>query len=197
MHRELCLTNQKIKVLVQQFTFLVLLTGAFCYSLYPLYAIADLEDEHTTIQEEFPSVQHLTVDQLEHILSANSDEVVLFDVREKGEYAISHIKGAINVDPEISAEEFFNRHGDLLEGKQAVFYCAVGYRSSNLASLVQGIPQSSALTSIWNLQHGLFGWHNQEKQIVLNQTPTDYIHPYNFWWGRLLDRRKLIRYQPD
>jgi rhodanese-related sulfurtransferase len=57
---------------------------------------------------------------------------VLFDVRHEGECAVSHLPGAVRVDPDISAETFIEKHGALLRGSQAILYCSTGRRSSEL-----------------------------------------------------------------
>lgn len=167
------------------------------FVLTPLPSFADLIKEQKKIQQKYPQVEHISADQLQAALHSNKLEIVLFDVRYTPEYAVSHIADAIHVDPNTSGEEFVALHRDKIQGKYVVFYCSVGYRSSHLASLVQSQALNRLSTNILNLRHGLFGWHNDEKQLVRGDSPTEFIHPYNFWWGRLLERQHLTSYDPE
>ena len=164
--------------------------------LVPVSGKADLVEEQHTIRKQYPGVRHISADRLQDALVGDETETILFDVRERAEYAVSHIEGAIQIDPDMSGEEFLGRYGDRIGNRRVVFYCSVGYRSSHLAKLLQNQPLADPPTDVLNLRHGLFGWHNEKRDLVRGESPTDLIHPYNFWWGRLLERRNLTSYQP-
>lgn len=165
-------------------------------ALVPLPGKADLVKEQQTIRKQYPGVTHISADQLQDALVGDEAETVLFDVRERAEYAVSHIEGAIQVDPDMSGEEFLARYGDRIGNRKVVFYCSVGYRSSHMAELLRNQSPADPPTDVLNLRHGLFGWHNEKRNLVRGDSPTDLIHPYNFWWGRLLERRNLTSYRP-
>ncbi len=149
---------------------------------------------HDSIKNEFESVQHLEVSRFETIPSA---DVVIFDVRQQSEFDVSHLPGALHVSPEISSHEFISTFSEMLTGKTVIFYCSVGQRSSNLAERVQRSLSSSATNGIYNLQGGIFNWHNQKRALVSEAGATDFVHPYNNYWGRLLERPEMIRYRLD
>lgn len=155
---------------------------------------AKLAKIHDSIKSEFESVQHIDASRFETI---PSDDVVIFDVREQSEFDISHLAGAVHVSPGISSREFISNFNEMLEGKTVIFYCSVGQRSSDLAERVQDSLASSATIEVYNLQGGIFNWHNEKRALVSEAGATDYVHPYNSYWGRLLARPEGIRYQPD
>ena len=153
--------------------------------------LAKIQD---SIKSEFESVQHIEASRFETIPSG---DVVIFDVREQSEFDISHLEGALQVSPGISSREFISTFNQMLTGKTVIFYCSVGQRSSDLAERVQDSLASSATTGIYNLQGGIFNWHNEKRALVSESGVTDNVHPYNSYWGRLLERPERIRYQPD
>lgn len=150
----------------------------------------DLGDIHENIKDKY-DVNHISNDEFKAI---NNDEVIVFDVRKPSEYEVSHIDGAIRVDPGIKPEDFFAQYGEDLTGKNAVFYCSVGRRSSNLLSKVNDQLPDYGVKSAYNLQGGIFQWHNDQIDLVRNGENTRDIHPYNFYWGRLIDDRSAIEY---
>ncbi|UTW44146.1 rhodanese-like domain-containing protein [bacterium SCSIO 12696] len=152
-----------------------------------------LEKIHQKIIADYDKVAHLSGAQFENL---NRDELVVFDVREEDEYQVSHIDGAVLVEPGISPQEFMRLHGDQLAGKTAVFYCSVGRRSSALVSqLEQAVPQ---LDNAYNLVGGLFQWHNEKRDLVDDyEDHTNAIHPYNRYWGQLIKDKDKIQFEAE
>ena len=122
-----------------------------------------------------------------------ADDIVLLDVREDGEFAVSHLDGAVRVDPGIWRSTFLSRYREALKGKTVVFYCSVGVRSSALAESVKADLLAAGTKEVVNLEGGIFGWHNQSRPLVDKSGPTTFVHPYNAYWGRLLTRPELAR----
>ncbi len=80
-----------------------------------------------------------------------------------------------------------------VNGKTAVFYCSVGVRSSRLAERVaQGLKARGAV-AVDDLAGGIFAWHGEARPLVDAKGPTDFVHPYDATWGRLLARPQLAR----
>ncbi len=173
-----------------------LLPCAILLAMVPLPAKADLVEEQREIRKQHPNVAHIGADQLEDLLKNTRDKVVLFDVREKPEFEVSHIEGSIRVDPGMTGEEFLSQYGDTVQNRKVVFYCSVGYRSSSMAEILVNQSPAHSSENVANLRYGLFGWHNQQRKLVNGKSPTDLIHPYNFWWGRLIERRESTSYKP-
>lgn len=149
-----------------------------------------LQKKHEKIIREFPDVTHITPSDFDEMSKA---DIFIFDVREPKEYEVSHIQGAINVSPDINADEFMSRYGQMSEGKTIVLYCSIGHRSSALAQRLEdrGINQE-----IYNLQGGAFNWHNEGRTFVDSEGNSRAIHPYNIFWGRMINDRSKARYTP-
>jgi len=125
-----------------------------------------------------------------------SEDLLIFDVREPSEFMVSHIEGARRVPPDMTPEAFMARYHADLSNKTVIFYCSVGHRSSVMAARTQaGIRKQGAL-GVYNLEAGIFGWHNENRNLVRAGKPTDYVHPYNKVWQRFLKRDSLVRYTP-
>jgi rhodanese-related sulfurtransferase len=153
-----------------------------------------LEDVHATIVGGYPNVSHISP--AEYAVLDDTD-LLVFDTREKDEFAVSHLRGAIQVAPDMSAEDFFRHYGDKAQGKIVVFYCSVGVRSSKFAEKTQSQLKASGAIRVVNLERGLFGWHNDKRPLISNGTgSTEAIHPYDEFWGRLIERKQLTSYAP-
>ena len=136
---------------------------------------------------DFP---HIAGDSLEQ-LRAQDDGVIIFDVRQPGEYAVSHLTGAIQVDPNISAVDFMARFGEQIAGRDVVFYCSVGRRASRLAARVEK-PVAALATRVHNLSGGIFRWHGEGRALVDPQgQTTDLVHKFNRSVGQLMPRPRL------
>ena len=107
--------------------------------------------------------------------------VYLLDAREPGEYAVSHIQGAVN-----SGYDYFDQ--TLLDGmdkaRPVVVYCSIGYRSEKIAQKLK----KAGFNSVSNLYGSIFEWVNRGYPVVdASGQPTRRIHTYNKKWGRWVD----------
>jgi len=146
---------------------------------------------HQKIIRDHPPVQHVNQQQL---LAMDKHTTVIFDVREQDEFDVSHIEGAIRVDPAASAADFFKQHGKISHDKTLVFYCSVGRRSSSLVQRLLN-QEAAVAADLYNLEGGIFSWHNRQQPLYRDEQSTNHVHPYNGFWGRLLERRQLIQYR--
>jgi rhodanese-related sulfurtransferase len=154
-----------------------------------------LETIQNDIENDYQSVSHISAAELARL---DVDKVVVFDVREPEEFAVSHILGAIQVMPNIDAREFIEDYSDLLEGKHVVFYCSVGRRSSELASKLDAVLFEHGAASSNNLIGGVFSWVNQGRQLRnSSQMATHFVHPYNKYWGRLVADSDKLSFTPE
>lgn len=176
----------------------ILLTGLLL-SAAPLALAEDktatqntlLINAHEDIMEEFDSVRHINADGL---VARPATDYVLFDVREKKEFAVSHLQDAIQIDPDISAKDFATTYADQIKGKTVVLYCSIGYRSSRLA---ERLGDQTGAVDIYSLENGIFGWHNESRPLFSGQQQTDFVHPFSFFREWMLNRRDLKRYKPE
>ncbi len=153
---------------------------------------SDLAMAHQVIEREFVEVSHIDGDDLSIL---PQQEIILFDVRERSEYNISHLKDAVRVDPNMTVDDFIENYSDVTAGKTVIFYCSVGQRSSSFANRVQDVLMSSGAKAAYNLKGGIFQWHNEHRLLFNNSAePTPYVHPYNPLWGRMIENRKYTQY---
>lgn len=123
-------------------------------------------------------------------------DVVVIDVRESDEFGISHIDGAIRVDPGMWTSAFISKFGKEAGGKTFVFYCSVGVRSSKLAGRVQSKLKELGAAGVYNLEGGIFRWHNEQRRLVDEKGVTQLVHKYDDSWGKLVSRQDLAVTQP-
>ncbi len=154
-----------------------------------------LQSIHQKIQDNFAEVRHMKAIGLFE-LSEASQNIVLFDVREVDEYSVSHLANAVRVAPDISAQTFVERHAGRFKNKIAIFYCSVGMRSSDLIRRLRLAGHTNSALAVYNLEGGIFNWHNEFRAVVSRTGKTQLIHPYNEYWGELLKRRDRLRYRP-
>lgn len=154
-----------------------------------------LQSIHQRIRADFVEVRHMKATGL-FVLSETAQNVVLFDVREEDEYAVSHLANAVRVAPDIAVRTFVERHTERLKNKIAIFYCSVGMRSSQLIRRLRLAGHTRSALAVYNLEGGIFNWHNEFRAVVSPSGTTQFIHPYNEYWGELLKRRDRIRYRP-
>lgn len=145
------------------------------------------------IEADFATIRHIGSAELQE-LQSKPDGPLLFDVREVEEFAVSRLSGAKQVDPGITNAAFMERHAGALQDKTIIFYCSVGVRSSQLAEQLQEALLKAGARQVYNLQGGIFNWHNEARTLTTDTGPTSYVHPYSDFWGQLLTRRSLIRY---
>lgn len=123
---------------------------------------------------------------------AAAGRVALFDVRTAEEFQSGHIAGAVHVEPGMSGEDFFARHGHLLTDRPAVFYCSVGYRSSKLVERLLAHVKTSQSIGTFNLSGGAFRWVYEGRDLVSGDAPGE-LHPYSAEWAGFLDRLMATR----
>lgn len=161
-------------------------------------ALAASPDGLDRIQEKIerthPELAHITGAGLEALPKT---DIVIFDVREEREYAVSHLPGAIRVDPDETPEELLARYGDALKGKTAVFYCSVGRRSSDLLAKSSDALSAAGVSASYNLEGGVFRWANEDRALMQDARRTSHVHPYNWFWGRLVEDKDDISYKPE
>jgi len=153
-----------------------------------------LSKVHESIEASYQNVAHIDAEVFSKL---DKRQLIIFDVRELAEFRVSHLQGAIQIDPDISVQEFEINYADLLADKTLIFYCSVGKRSSALASKLQQIIIDSQAVSAYNLIGGIFQWRNDARQLVESELrTTTKIHPYNKYWSRYITNKHAISYIP-
>lgn len=165
-----------------------------CLALAACVSGADgLSTLHADIVSDYETVSHISSDQLN---PQNADAVIILDIREPEEFAVSHIPGAIQIDPSINEADLLTRIPDL-NGRNVVVYCSVGRRSSIFAERMQDTLVANGATSVTNLEEGIFGWHAEKRALVDADGVTDVVHPYDEIWKRYVPRQDKTAYVPE
>jgi rhodanese-related sulfurtransferase len=151
---------------------------------------ADWEKTKSWVRSEFPGVEHVSPEELSRVLAQGShrQKPILLDVRTETEYAVSHLPGAIRVDPDSDLPRFLET---LDHEAPVVAYCSVGYRSSRLVEKLE----REGFTNAKNLEGSIFEWANKGYPLERDGVPVEGVHPYDAEWGRLLDPSRHA-YQP-
>ena len=161
-------------------------------------AKSDLAVVESKVAAEFPTLNHMEPDALTAQLSEGKP-ILIFDVREEAEYAVSHLAGAARVAPNADPAAFVDSIAASAKGKIIVFYCSVGMRSSRLASKAAPLLMSQGATSVNNLRGGIFRWSNEGRPLekgsaapgkASNSGVT--VHPYNASWGKLIEEPQPV-----
>jgi rhodanese-related sulfurtransferase len=155
---------------------------------------ATLDATISDVARRWPEIGHITPAALDRMMAKRN--AIVFDVRTPQEYAVSHLPGAIHVAPGMRARDFLERYGGKVKGKAAVFYCSVGVRSSRMAEKVADGLKARGATAVDDLAGGIFAWHGERRALVDAKGSTDFVHPYDASWGRLLARPELARTTP-
>jgi rhodanese-related sulfurtransferase len=158
------------------------LTGRELNPSDPSVTLADIEE---AVSRRYP-VPELTAMELSE--PSFLRDAVIFDVREREEYETSYIPNAIHVPPDLSADDFLAAYGPLLQGKKAVFYCAVGVRSAIMRNRVTEGAGRFSPQGLYNLRGGVFRWRANGGALMSERGPVSSVHPYDEAWGKLLAR---------
>ena len=89
------------------------------------------------------------------IRSRNEKDYVLVDVRQPDEYQAGHIPGSLF----IPLSKLIFRSSDLPKGKEMIFYCHSGGRSTAAASMVS--EENITDQKIYNLEGGILAWEGR------------------------------------
>lgn len=119
--------------------------------------------------QEFPSVEGITVSQLQH-LQQQGQRLVLVDVRSPEEIAVSYIPGSITVKE-------FERDLEQYTNTRVIVYCTIGYRSGQYAQQMgqQGIK-------VLNLEGSLLAWSHVQGKLINATGMTNKVHIFGRQW---------------
>ena len=107
---------------------------------------------------------------------------LLVDARPEDQFTMSHIQGAVRLDPVKPDLEVFTH---VSRDQPLVVYDAAGVMGT---AMVQGLNQAG-FSRVSNLDGGIFRWANEAHPIVSDSGSATKVYPVNWWWGRLLKAR--------
>src|SRR5215213_1764350 len=136
------------------------------------------------IAARFPEVKWISTTDLGRWQDdTGQPQPLLLDARTPSEYTISHLRGAVPIDP--YRPSLRTLRGTEPSGSVEV-YSSTGYRGARVASwLARG-----GNTSVVNLSGGIFKWVNEDRPIFQEENrPAALVHPYDRRWGLLVPGR--------
>lgn len=129
---------------------------------------------------EFQNVPQLsTADLAAWLADPERNPPQLLDAREPVEFAVSHLPGAIRIDPDATADQI---HSEIDPTRPMVIYCSIGYRSSELANRLISAGYSDTM----NLEGSIFKWANEDRPLVRDGQPVHQVHPYSARYAGML-----------
>ena len=140
---------------------------------------AAIEKMYGEYQFDFPSAREISVE--EFVELREREDILLVDVREPEERAVSGIPGAV------SKEEF---EGLKKKGTHplVVVYCTIGYRSGRY---VEGLNDEGI--DAYNLKGSILSWVHAGHPVVDPEgNETDRVHVYGARWNLLPQKYEAI-----
>lgn len=111
---------------------------------------------------------------------ARGPKPLLLDVRAADEFAVSHLPGAVRVEPGADLPAWLDT---VARDRPVVAYCSVGYRSERYGRQLRG----AGFTQVHNLYGSLFEWVDRGHLVVDSLgAPTQNVHTYNRRWSQWL-----------
>lgn len=153
------------------FGLLLLATPTFSQSLAYKTLLDGLYDK------TFPTVK------VEQINDLSNYQVL--DTREKVEFDVSHLSGAIWV----GYDTFDLGNVEKLDRDLPVLvYCTVGARSEEIGKKLR----EAGFNRVYNLYGGIIQWSNSEKPLESEGIPTKKVHTYTKTWGVWLSKGEKV-----
>lgn len=142
------------------------------------------------IERNWPQAPQMSIAELARQLTlAGQHRPLLIDVRRPEEFAVSHLRCAVNAESPAEISALVRK---LPPARAVVLYCSVGVRSSRAAQQLI----KTGRTNVFNLKGSIFLWANEGGPVVREGKPVTEVHPYNKHWGRLLNAYLHPKEQP-
>jgi rhodanese-related sulfurtransferase len=138
---------------------------------------------HRLTARKFPQVRWISASELTRWLDDSTRaHPVLLDARTQEEFLVSHLAGAIRIDPYRPILRPIRRFP---KDTSIVVYSSVGYRGARLADFLA----RQGYSNVSDLDGSIFRWANEGRPIFRDDRPTAQVHPYDGRWGLLLESR--------
>lgn len=140
---------------------------------------------HAQVAAAHPGVPLVSTDTLAAWLAGPAAPLLL-DARTADEYAVSHLPGAVRVEPDAPADRLAARLATLRgtdAARPVVVYCSVGWRSAGVADRLR----QAGAGDVRNLDGSVFRWALEGRPLVgPDGRPVRRVHPFDAVWGQLL-----------
>jgi rhodanese-related sulfurtransferase len=110
---------------------------------------------------------------------------VLLDARTADEYAVSHLPGALRIDP---YRPLLRPLRGMPKDTAIIVYSSVGYRGARVVHWLglQGYNNATAMSG------SIFEWANEGRPVERDGRPVTEVHPYDDSWKYLLSSEYRI-----
>ena len=117
--------------------------------------------------------------------AAADTAAVFLDAREKREFEVSHLPGAVWV----GYDDFqLEKVAQVARNQRVIVYCSVGYRSEKVSEKLL----AAGFQDVSNLVGGIFEWVNDGQKLMDDNGPTNRVHAYSKSWGIWLKRGQKV-----
>jgi rhodanese-related sulfurtransferase len=165
-------------------------SGLRPWGLAKLVALIAMSIIEHAAAEAAASDRSISTSALAHLLTS-PQAVVLLDVRERPEFAVSRIPQALHVAPSTEVSILAARLSRLVAGRTVVMYCTVGRRSADLATFAEEELKRLGARAVYVLEGGIVAWHNERRALISGRGRTEALHPFNEDAIRLIMRKDL------
>ena len=141
--------------------------------------LEDLERIKRIIHASFPSVRQASGQTLVDWFNESSSSLLLIDVRSPKEYAVSHLRSALNLHNAVDIQRLMIER----RPSRTILYCSVGFRSSMIAARLKNVSGQ-----VFNLEGSIFEWANQGRPVYRGEIPASTVHPFGKRWAGLLKK---------
>lgn len=143
-----------------------------------------------------PGIHAMPAGAVARMMSQRVVEVVLLDARSAQEFAVSHLPGAVHIDPDAGPDAIMSKVGKLAGGKTVVIYCTRFQRSRLMADTLLYRLEDAGARQVVTLKGGLLGWANDGRWMRDHRgVLTAAVHPFTQELARDVRRADTVRYQ--
>ncbi len=133
--------------------------------------------------------------ELNNLLRSGRD-VLLFDTRQKNEFEVSRIPGAVRLDPAVHTDVIVGRVRRRAKGAVIVFYCTSMARSATIAEWASVDLKALGADAVYVLVKGIIGWTNADLPLIDSGGATKFVHPFDKSMTVHLKHAMLVRFEP-
>lgn len=146
------------------------------------------QDSLHTVLSKFnkETIPYISVEELK-MLQTHRD-FLLLDARERKEFEVSKIEGAIHAGyNQFLIRQFSNFVTD--KNQLIIVYCSLGIRSEDIGEKLK----EAGYTNVKNLYGGIFEWKNKNLPVFNQQgNETQKVHAYSKKWGKWLEKGEKV-----
>ncbi len=141
----------------------------------PTDRLTEVKRQAATLRQRFPDVPTGSPEDVYAWQQLDPEKIVLIDVREPQEQAVSMLPTAIRAET-VSELPRLNRDQILVP------YCTIGYRSARFARELR-----EAWPNVFNLEGGILAWCHAGLPLLSGSVSTRTVHVYASDWNLLPD----------